>query len=231
VRAQVGGHVGVSREIAVRPRHREARVLHPRARHVCAQRGVGSGEPVVVFVTPEPTDIGAALEAVDGEAPLTQRLQRREPRGTCTKYGHVRFHTLRYGMPYTRVWSMGMRARTRLSPEDWAEAALEAIAEGGLAGVAVVPPAERVGATKGSFYWHFPSREALIEAALAAWEQTTTSAVIAEIEAASADPRQQLRLLFKRVTELAARDRIELALLATADHSSVRPVLERVTRR
>jgi AcrR family transcriptional regulator len=126
---------------------------------------------------------------------------------------------------------MNGRARTRLSREDWVEAALEAIAEGGLAAVAVVPLAERLGATKGSFYWHFPSREAFVEAALAAWEQTTTSAVIAEIEAASDDPRQQLRLLFKRVTELAARDRIELALLATADHPSVRPVLDRVTRR
>jgi len=126
---------------------------------------------------------------------------------------------------------MEIRARTRLRREDWVEAALEAIAEGGLAAVAVVPLAERLGATKGSFYWHFPSREALVEAALAAWEQTTTSAVIAEIEAAADDPRPQLRLLFKRVTELAARDRIELALLATADHPTVRPVLDRVTRR
>jgi AcrR family transcriptional regulator len=126
---------------------------------------------------------------------------------------------------------MEKRARTRLSRQDWVDAALEAIAEGGLAAVAVVPLAERLGATKGSFYWHFPSREALIEAALAAWEQTTTSVVIAEIDAASQDPRQQLRLLFKRVTELAARDRIELALLATADHPTVRPVLDRVTRR
>jgi AcrR family transcriptional regulator len=126
---------------------------------------------------------------------------------------------------------MEKRARTRLSRQDWVDAALEAIAEGGLAAVAVVPLAERLGATKGSFYWHFPSREALIEAALASWEQTTTSAVIVEIDAASQDPRQQLRLLFKRVTELAARDRIELALLATADHPTVRPVLDRVTRR
>ena len=133
-------------------------------------------------------------------------------------------HTLGYGQVKTR-------ARTRLSRQDWVDAALAAIAEGGLAAVAVVPLAERLGATKGSFYWHLPSREALIDAALAAWEQTTTSAVIAETEAASPDPRQQLRLLFKRVTELAARDRIELALLATADHPTVRPVLDRVTRR
>jgi AcrR family transcriptional regulator len=97
--------------------------------------------------------------------------------------------------------------------------------------VAVVPLAERLGVTKGSFYWHFPSREALIEAALDDWEQTHTSAVISEIAAASDDPRRQLRLLFKRVTELAARDRIELALLATADHPTVQPLLDRVTRR
>jgi AcrR family transcriptional regulator len=122
-------------------------------------------------------------------------------------------------------------ARTRLSRQDWVDAALEALAEGGLASLAVVPLAERLGATKGSFYWHFRDRQALIEAALAAWEQTTTSAVIAEIEAAPQDPHQQLRLLFKRVTELAARDRIELTLLATADHPTVQPVLERVTRR
>lgn len=120
---------------------------------------------------------------------------------------------------------------TRLNQQAWVQAALDAIAEGGLAAVAIVPLAKRLGATKGSFYWHFESREALVEAALADWEHSRTTAVIAEIEAASEDPLQQLRLLFKRVTELAARDRIELALLATADHATVQPVLDRVTRR
>jgi AcrR family transcriptional regulator len=126
---------------------------------------------------------------------------------------------------------MSLQQRPRLNRQAWIQAALEAIAEGGLAAVAVVPLAKRLGATKGSFYWHFANREALVEAALADWEQSHTAAVIAEIEAAPEDPRQQLRLLFKRVTELAARDRIELALLATADHPTVQPVLERVTRR
>jgi AcrR family transcriptional regulator len=126
---------------------------------------------------------------------------------------------------------MDVQTRRRLSRRAWVQAALDAIAEGGLAAVAVVPLAKQLGATKGSFYWHFPSREALVEAALADWEHSHTAAVIAEIEASSDDPLQQLRLLFKRVTELAARDRIELALLATADHPTVQPVLDRVTRR
>jgi AcrR family transcriptional regulator len=125
-----------------------------------------------------------------------------------------------------------VHAQKRLSRERWVQAALEAIAEGGLAAVAVVPLAKRLGATKGSFYWHFSTREELVEAALAEWEQSHTAAVIAEIEAASSHgPLEQLRLLFKRVSELAARDRIELALLATADHPTVQPVLDRVTRR
>jgi AcrR family transcriptional regulator len=125
-----------------------------------------------------------------------------------------------------------VQAQKRLSRESWVQAALEAIAEGGLAAVAVVPLAKRLGATKGSFYWHFSNREELVAAALAEWEHSHTAAVIAEIEAVSSEgPLQQLRLLFKRVTELAARDRIELALLATADHPAVQPVLDRVTRR
>lgn len=126
---------------------------------------------------------------------------------------------------------MDLQTRPRLNRQAWIHAALEAIAEGGLAAVAVVPLAKRLGATKGSFYWHFPNREALVEATLADWEQSHTAAVITEIKTASEDPLQQLRLLFKRVTELAARDRIELALLATADHPTVQPILDRVTRR
>ena len=63
--------------------------------------------------------------------------------------------------------------------------------------MAVVPLAKELGATKGSFYWHFVNREALVEAALADWEQSHTATVIADIEAALDDPLQQLRLLIQ----------------------------------
>lgn len=59
-----------------------------------------------------------------------------------------------------------------LSKEDWVRAALFAIADGGAAAVAVEPLAARLGATKGSFYWHFRSREQLIAEALEFWEPT-----------------------------------------------------------
>ncbi len=119
---------------------------------------------------------------------------------------------------------------SRLTRDAWVQAALQAIADGGLSAVAVMPLAKRLGATKGSFYWHFSDRSELVDAALADWERSHTAAVIAEIETASEDPLVQLRFLFKRVTELAARDRIELALLANADHPTVQAALDRVTR-
>jgi AcrR family transcriptional regulator len=121
--------------------------------------------------------------------------------------------------------------KRRLTPEDWATAALAAIAEGGLAAVAVEPLATRLGTTKGSFYWHFANREALLEAALSQWEELHTTAVNAEVDAAPPDPVARLRLLIKRATGLAERDRIGVVLHATADHPAIAPVLARVARR
>ena len=121
------------------------------------------------------------------------------------------------------------RARRRLTPEDWADAALVAIAEGGLAAVAVEPLAARLATTKGSFYWHFANREALLEAALARWEEQTTTAVIREITATAESPTGQLRSLIIRVVDAAERDPVGLALLATAGHPAVAPVVNRVT--
>ena len=115
----------------------------------------------------------------------------------------------------------------RLSAETWATAALEAIREGGLAAVAVEPLAARLGATKGSFYWHFRTRDALIAAALTQWEERFTAATIAAL-ATETDPRTRLRKLFVGVT---ARSRLEVNLLAAAEHPLVGPAVERVVRR
>jgi AcrR family transcriptional regulator len=124
-------------------------------------------------------------------------------------------------------------AATRLTVADWTAAALEAIGQGGLAAVAVEPLAARLGATKGSFYWHFPNRDALIEVALQHWEADHTDAVIAQVEE-QPDPLAKLRTLISLViesTSIPGADAIELAMLATADHPHVAPVLARVTQR
>ncbi|MGW2021040.1 TetR/AcrR family transcriptional regulator [Streptomyces decoyicus] len=120
--------------------------------------------------------------------------------------------------------------RQRLTAQDWAEAALAAMGEGGLAAVAVEPLAARLGATKGSFYWHFANRDALIEAALKRWEEIGTEAVIAEVEA-EPDPGERLRVLLVRATNRSAADPLDVSLLATAAHPRVAAALARVTAR
>lgn len=118
----------------------------------------------------------------------------------------------------------------RLNAADWARAALDAIAENGVASVAVEPLARRLGVTKGSFYWHFPSRDALLEAALEAWERDEQEAVFGSMEAI-ADPRERLRALFRLVAQEATSHVIYSELLKALDHDAVRPVMERVSQR
>ncbi|MEU5545166.1 TetR/AcrR family transcriptional regulator [Streptomyces sioyaensis] len=126
--------------------------------------------------------------------------------------------------------SGGSGARQRLTVEDWADAALTAMGEGGLAAVAVEPLAARLGTTKGSFYWHFANRDALIEAALRRWEETGTEAVITEVEA-EPDPGRRLHRLLLRATHQADADPLEVSLLASAADPRVAAALARVTAR
>jgi AcrR family transcriptional regulator len=121
------------------------------------------------------------------------------------------------------------RARRRLGRDDWADEALAALSRGGIAAVAVEPIAQRLGTTKGSFYYHFTNRDDLIEAALQLWEREQTLEVNAYVEAASEDPRERLNELVTRAIRMAEADPVVLRLLAAADHPLVAPVLERVT--
>ena len=119
----------------------------------------------------------------------------------------------------------------RLTRDDWTAAALDALAEGGVAAIAIEPLAARLGATKGSAYWHFPSRDALLRATLERWERDNTEAVIELVEAEVTDPAKRLRRLFATVLTAERPARVELALLASADEPLVAAALRRVTER
>jgi AcrR family transcriptional regulator len=135
-------------------------------------------------------------------------------------------YSIRYRTVMAQQKTPGHR---RLTQDDWITAALGAIADGGLAAVAVEPLAARLGATKGSFYWHFENRDALLQAALGRWEKETTTDVVAEITAAQDAPASQFRRLVAGVIGRAEQDRVGPALLASAAHPAVAPVLKRVT--
>jgi AcrR family transcriptional regulator len=118
----------------------------------------------------------------------------------------------------------------RLSADAWALAALDLIAEEGVAAVAVEPLARRLGVTKGSFYWHFPSRDALLSAALDRWELDVQQSVFDKLEAV-ADPADRLRALFRLAAGELRPHLIYSQLLKANDHPVVQPVLRRVSQK
>lgn len=66
----------------------------------------------------------------------------------------------------------------RLRADDWIAAGLEVLVEDGVSAVKVLPLANRLGVTTGSFYWHFKNRDALLEELLEAWETRNTRAIV-----------------------------------------------------
>lgn len=119
------------------------------------------------------------------------------------------------------------RDRKTLTRADWTEAALDALGRDGLRAVAVEPLAERLGATKGSFYWHFRDRNALLEAAVAQWEQTATDELIARLEQIP-DASERHRATVGWVADSDRDMQIFMVLLWNADHPVIGPAINRI---
>ncbi|MGQ0585888.1 MAG: TetR/AcrR family transcriptional regulator [Gammaproteobacteria bacterium] len=119
-------------------------------------------------------------------------------------------------------------SKQSLTAEAWAAAALDAMASGGLDAVAVEPLARRLNVTKGSFYWHFPNREALIKAALALWEQRETTDLVSGLDR-EPDPYERIFNLFKRANSSYKAGRLYLARASASDDVRVNEVVQRVS--
>ena len=123
------------------------------------------------------------------------------------------------------------RVHARLSAADWERGALEMIAQEGVGALAVEALARRLGVTKGSFYWHFKNREALLQAALNRWEADDEGELQQHIGAAGDSPRERLGALFRWVSGEAQAHRTYAALLQALDHPLVQPTMTRVSQR
>ena len=122
------------------------------------------------------------------------------------------------------------KERTTLTAADWEREALEMIAEMGVGSLAIEPLARRMGITKGSFYWHFSSRDALLEQALLRWEEHDSrnlSTSLSDIE----EPRERLIWFFRKIGQERLTHDVYSALCAASDHSQVEPLLDRVADR
>jgi AcrR family transcriptional regulator len=93
----------------------------------------------------------------------------------------------------------------KLGKKDWIGAGLRVLAEHGAGAVRVERLAEILSVTKGSFYWHFQDRGALLEALIEAWKARATSDIIDQVEAQGGDADARLRTLFSIVAQADGR--------------------------
>jgi AcrR family transcriptional regulator len=121
-------------------------------------------------------------------------------------------------------------SRAQLSAQDWTDAALRALADGGVAAVRIDVLARGLGVTRGSFYWHFADRDALLRAALEQWEQAVTAQVIERMEHV-ASPLARFEQLVRVAFGAEAIPGLQPAIMAHASHPVVEPVLRRVSAR
>ncbi|HNN93096.1 MAG TPA: TetR family transcriptional regulator [Pseudomonadota bacterium] len=117
----------------------------------------------------------------------------------------------------------------RLTREHWLRAALSQISERGLAGINVAGLAASLHVTTGSFYWHFTSRDELLEAALDLWESERIDVLDALRDIGA--PRARLERIVGEIYRDRGRGELFAALQASATDPRVGSRLRRTTQR
>jgi AcrR family transcriptional regulator len=87
------------------------------------------------------------------------------------------------------------RMNDKLNQERWLSAGLQVLAEEGPEGLKIMPIAQQLGVTKGSFYWHYRNLEDYQSALLEEWEQRHTRQVIHHVEDKGGEAVDKLRNL------------------------------------
>ncbi|MDY0055012.1 MAG: TetR/AcrR family transcriptional regulator [Methyloversatilis sp.] len=110
--------------------------------------------------------------------------------------------------------------RPQTDRDTWVRAATQTLADSGVDGVRVETLARSLGLTKGSFYWHFKDRRALLDAVLEHWRDGRIDDIRGRTQSAPGNEITQLQHVID--TYSLARNRrgmqIELALRDWARH-------------
>jgi len=93
----------------------------------------------------------------------------------------------------------------RLNRQRWLDAGLERIAAEGAGGLRIMSIAQRLGVTKGSFYWHFRDLAGYEAALLQEWEASRTRQIIEHVETTGGDATARLRTLITLTVSSDAR--------------------------
>jgi AcrR family transcriptional regulator len=120
--------------------------------------------------------------------------------------------------------------QARLSKEEWLARSLEVLGKKGASELTVESLAQKLGVTKGSFYWHFKNRDNFFLQLIEYWDEHFTQTVIAEISGLNVPPEKRLLELMRLV--LSKRlDRLEMPVRAWAQHNpALAPLVRSVDR-
>lgn len=97
-----------------------------------------------------------------------------------------------------------MAKSPKLNKDDWVKSAFNILSESGVNAVRVEVLAKRLGVTKGSFYWHFKNRQALLDALLEKWR--SEQRVMNRVDVIGGSARKKLINLLDSVPRVTPRD-------------------------
>ena len=118
------------------------------------------------------------------------------------------------------------KKRNRLNQQEWLAASLEVLSREGKAKLRIEKLANKIGVTKGSFYWHFRNRKEFVKRLAEYWAWWSTEPVIEAVENVSGDASKRLLVLMEG---LAVKDygKYDLAMRAWAAQE---PQVARIVR-
>jgi AcrR family transcriptional regulator len=116
---------------------------------------------------------------------------------------------------YTTVWC-GLMTK-RLAAQDWTDFALKTLARVGFDALKADVLARKLGVSRGSFYWHFTDLDDFHARVIEHWRQTSTEAVISDLERYQS-LEERLEVLLRRA--LGHHNALEMRMRAWADNNA-----------
>ena len=115
--------------------------------------------------------------------------------------------------------------KQQLTKNSWISAGLKVLARDGVDAVRVERLARNLKVTKGSFYWHFKDRKALLHALLNAWVARATRDVIDEVERRGGNGQAKIRTLFDIVFSASGRLDLEIRTWGLKDKTVAKALM------
>lgn len=105
-----------------------------------------------------------------------------------------------------------VRESGRLDEDVWIQAAMDVLVNRGIDEVRIEPLAKQLGVTKGSFYYHFKDRAALLDGLLRFWRKRATLGVIEWLERSEPIAMERLKRLIHTPCGKTSGASVELAM-------------------